>query len=55
MKLRKTEEIKARVDAETKRAVVRFAEQRGLDPSDIVRAAIRRLLKNDSKPARCLV
>lgn len=44
MRLRKDEEIKARVDGRTKAELGQLAFHRGLDVSDILREAVRDLL-----------
>lgn len=47
MKIRKTVEVKARIDGRTKAELARLADQRELDLSDILREAIRELLEKE--------
>lgn len=51
MKIRKNVEIKARVDGRTKAEIARIADRREVDVSDILREAIRDLLKKDKLAA----
>jgi hypothetical protein len=51
MKIRKDVEIKARIDGRTKAELWRLASSRELDLSDIVREALRDLLRKQIKPS----
>lgn len=49
IRVRKDEEIKARVDGRTKAEVAQLAFTRGLDMSDLLREAIRELLTRNRR------
>jgi hypothetical protein len=51
MRVRKDEEIKARVDGRTKAELGQLAFIRGLDVSDLLRQAVRDLLSRERQTA----
>lgn len=50
VKLKKDEEIKARVDGRTKEALGVLADSRHLDMSDIIREALRDFISKHQQP-----
>lgn len=51
VKIKKNEEIKARVDGSTKAALWQLAMTRDLDLSDLVREALRDFIRKNQQPA----